>query len=67
MDERAQTLAEWLAASDCTSPLCRARNAQLNRLLDEVDTFALAAARTRIADLEIIVQRLNEKIMGRIG
>ncbi len=50
------------ADPDNLRALVRWQQTQLDRLTSDVDTFALKAARVRIAELEETIVRLNQRI-----
>lgn len=48
----------------CNPALCKSKTLHLNRLIAELDTYALRVAKARIVELEETVARLNKKIYG---
>ena len=48
----------------CNPALCKSKTLHLNRLIADLDTYALRVAKARIVELEETVARLNKKIYG---
>lgn len=46
----------------CTPALCHSKTLHLDRLIADMDTYALKIAHQRIVELEEIIARLNRKI-----